>query len=109
MKYTLYIDYKKGGKYEYISMNAKTLEDAIEEADKVWNEKAETIYLARIMNKVGKIETPERGIKQETYEAYICRRSNGWHRNIIENSENYHAAHKTWFAKNQNDAWYECI
>lgn len=106
MTYALYIDNKAGipfmdGKtYCYNIMDATDLEAAIKEADEAWNE---GVYLMRIMKKVGKIEK-ENDIKFETYEAVLCRRSNGWHRNTKENCENTHTAKRY---KASFGAWFE--
>ena len=98
MKYMIYIDYKadyKGGSnYCYKPIEAKTLEEAIEIADSLWNE---NIYLARIMKKIGNIEKVD-GCKVVTYEAVLCRRSYGWHLNNKANCESAHYA-KRWIAK----------
>lgn len=87
MKYVLYIDNKDGKTYSYGDMNATTLEDAIAEADEVMND---GIYLMRIMKKSGAIEKYN-DINIQTYVAILCRRSNGWHRNTVDNGEGYHA------------------
>lgn len=94
MKFALYIDYKtknNQSRYEYKVLEAKTLEEAIAEAENEWND---TIYLAQIMKKVGKIEKVESNIKQETFEAILCKRSNGWHLNDTKNGESKHFAHR---------------
>lgn len=88
MKFALYIDYKKNG-LDYRVMEAKTLEEAIEEAEKLWN--SEEHFLMRIMKKVGKIEK-EDDFKVETFKAVLCKRSHGWHLNNEENSESEHFA-----------------
>ena len=107
MKFIVYFDNKAGHKnpYGYEEIEAKTLEEAIEAADKMWNEDR---YLMRIMKKVGKIEKPyHAGYAFETYEAILCRRSYGWHRNTIENSESEHRANKCWLTSNRNEIWFE--
>ena len=91
MKFALYIDNKTTNEisgYSYNVMKAATLEEAIEEADKAWND---GIYLAQIMKKEGKIEK-ENGCKVETFAAILCRRSHGWHLNNKENCESKHTA-----------------
>lgn len=103
MKFVLYIDYKAEYKpmyCEYKTMNAKTLEDAIEEADKAWNE---NVYLARIMKKEGKTERKD-GCSVEKFNAVLCRRSFGWHRNTRENGESAHSANR--YAAKYGD-WFE--
>ena len=100
MKFALYIDNKDGKTYSYNEMNANDLESAIKEADEAWNE---GIYLMRIMKKVGKVEK-ENDYKYETYEAILCRRSYGWHRNDKENCE---GEHKAKHYKAKFGAWFE--
>jgi len=110
MKYVIYTDYKANSpkSYNYEAIEAKTLEEAIEKADALWNAEADSIYLMRIMKKVGKVETPyHAGYKFETYEAILCRRSYGWHRNTTENAEGSHRVNKNWLTNNRNEIWYE--
>lgn len=106
MKYILYTDYMSEAKksYEYLPMTAKNLEEAIEEADRAITENEEPIYLTRIMKKAGKV-TKEENYKREDFEAVLCRRSSGWHRNTEENCENTHRA-KRCYTKDYE--WYEC-
>lgn len=108
MKYALYIDYKKNGKYEYFDLHSADLEEAIEAADELVELEGgnEAVYLARIMKKVGKITAPEKGLKQVTFEAILCKRSHGWHRNTKENGENEHIATRT---SDKYGAWYEAV
>ena len=104
MKYILYTDHKAGLMEEqdgYQEMEATTLVDAMAEADNKWDD---TIYLMRIMEKVGKITRTMTGTRVETYEAVICRRSYGWHPNTIKYSENEHRVTKNWQEK--DEAWY---
>ena len=109
MKFVICTDYKASYKpmtLEYEAIEAKTLEEAIEIADKMWN--PETCYLMQIMKKVGKIEAPyHAGYKYETYEAILCRRSFGWHRNTAENCEGEHRVNKNWLTNDRNCVWYE--
>ena len=79
MKYILYIDYRASYKpmtSEYRSLNAKTIADAIIEADAIHD--YDTMYLIRIMEKRGKIEKVERDIKAQTYTAIMEKRSTKW-------------------------------
>ena len=101
MKYILYIDYKanSGKSYEYRAMTAKNLIEAITEADEIHN--PETMYLIRIMEKIGKVEK-ENNYKVQYYKAIMCKRSD-WHLNNPENCENIH------FAKRSYNNKFECI
>lgn len=51
MKYILYIEYRvnKNPSFEYMAMKARSFEEAIEEAEKIYN--PETMYLIQIMQK----------------------------------------------------------
>lgn len=76
MKYILYIDYRANYKpltSEYCKLEAKTLSDAILEADKQYN--PDTMYLMRIMVKDGKTEKVESNIKCTAYRAKLERRA----------------------------------
>ena len=92
MKYILYIDYKatSGKIYEYKEMTAKTLIEAIGEADKIYN--PETVYLMKILEKSGKVEK-ENGYKVQLYKAIMCKRYD-WHLNNDENGEAEHNARR---------------
>lgn len=85
MQYILYIDYRatSGKTYEYKEMTAKNLLDAIAEADEIHNPK--TMYLIKILEKVGKVEK-ENGYKVQNYRAVMCKRSY-WCLNNAENGE----------------------
>ena len=79
MKYVLYIDYRASYKpmySEYRPMEAKTLAEAIVEADAIHN--FETMYLIRIMEKDGKVEKVGGGIKAQTYTTIMEKRSTKW-------------------------------
>lgn len=97
MTYALYIDYRSEAmkSYEYMTLMAKNLEEAIEEAEARLHLESEPIYLARIMKKVGKVEKQEDGWKATRFEAILCKRSCGWHRNIEKNGEAKHIAERT--------------
>lgn len=76
MKYVLYIDYRADYKpltYEYKGLEAKTLTDAIIEADALYN--PDTMYLMRIMVKDGKAEKIESDVKCTPYRAEYERRT----------------------------------
>lgn len=97
-KYIIYIDYKAncepygGESYKYINAKAKSLFEAIVEADALYNE---NVYLIRIMEsdtkpaKVGEY-------RAQTFHAVLARRCAGWHRNSSEFNENVHMAMRTW-------------
>ena len=79
IKYVLYIDYQASYKpmtCEYQALNAKTIADAIIEADAIHDQKK--MYLIRIMEKRGKIEKVESDIKAQTYTAIMEKRSTKW-------------------------------
>lgn len=79
MKYILYIDYSafyKPMTSEYRALNAKTMAEAIIEADAIHD--PEKMYLIRIMEKSGKIEKVESDVKAQTYTAIMEKRSTKW-------------------------------
>ena len=92
-KFVLYTDYKANQGpacgYAYKNIDARDLLEAIRIADNAFSER---VYLMRIMEKTGRIEKDADGWKIETFEAVLCRRSYGWHRNTLENSEGTHIA-----------------
>ena len=97
-QYVLYIDYrvKHTPSYEYMAMDAKNLQEAIVEADKIHN--ADTMYLVRLMEKSGKVEKAESNVKVETYKAIIEKRSTKW--NTMETSHSvkrYMSKYGEWF------------
>lgn len=57
-------------------MNAKTILEAIIEADTVHDSK--TMYLVRIMEKSGKVEKVASDVKGQTYKAILEKRSTKW-------------------------------
>lgn len=89
-KFVLYIDYKKTGSYSYKTMKATNIVDAIIEADEAYDQ--DSIYLMRIMEKVGKT-VKENDYKVEMYKAVMCKRS-AWHKNDKENCESEHCARR---------------
>ena len=98
-QYVLYIDYRanhKPASYEYILMDAENLQHAIIEADSVHN--ADTMYLVRIMEKSGKVEKVESGIKAQTYKAIMEKRSTKWNTMEYTHSvKRYIAKYGEWF------------
>ena len=102
MKYVLYIDYCAGAKkdIEYRDLLAKNIEEAIEEAEKeilkagIFGE----IYLARIMKRYNSRTHKELGIKEEDFEAIMCKRTI-WRRNIPENGENEQRVRRSEYKK----------
>ena len=100
-KYVLYYDFRSGHDnghgqgWDYKVMQATDLLGAIAEADEAWDD--DSIYLLRIMEKVGKTETLKdmwkETYKRETYRAVLCKRSySGWHLNDEKNGEGEHEA-----------------
>ena len=79
MKYVLYIDYRASYKpmySEYRLMNAKTMAEAVIEADATHD--SETMYLIQIMEKTGKVEKVGGGVRAQTYKAIMEKRSTKW-------------------------------
>lgn len=102
MKYVLYIDYSASYKpmtSEYRKLEAKTLSDAILEADTQYNQ--DTIYLMRIMVKTGKTEKVESNIKCTEYHAELERRTRWAKTERINHSVGYY---KTPFGE-----WFEIM
>lgn len=99
MKYILYIDYRTSYKpmtFEYRALNAKTMAEAIIEADAIHN--PETMYLIRIMEKSGKIEKVESDVKAQTYTAIMEKRSTKWSAAETNHSvKNFMAKFANWF------------
>ena len=110
-KFVLYFDFESPYSFDYQPMEAKTIEVAIEEADKKWykTNKDKPVYLVRIMKKVGKtVKSQTDGNSYETYEAILCKRSTYWHKNIKENCEERHTILKCWRNSGRQDFWFEC-
>ena len=79
MKYILYIDYRASytpRATEYKPMSAKNIKEAILEADEAFNPK--TMYLIKIMEKIGKIQKVERDVKAQEFVAILEKRSIKW-------------------------------
>ena len=92
MKYVLYIDYRASYKpltSEYHKLEAKTLSNAILEADKQYN--PDTMYLMRIMVKDGKTEKVESDIKRTAYRVKLERRTR-WTETDVEHVVGYYKA-----------------
>lgn len=83
MKLLAVIDKKASAGFEFVELNAKEIVTAMAEADTLMNE---TVYLIKIVKKVGKIEKVD-NLKTEKYEAVITNRGNGWHVNDYEHGE----------------------
>lgn len=92
-KFAIYTDYKAGKEqitdFEYQTIEANDILEVIDIADRKFNDK---VYLMRIMERTGKVEKENSDWNTETYEAVLCRRSFGWHKNTKENSEEKHIA-----------------
>ena len=98
MKYVLYIDYRANYKpmtSEYRKLDAKTLSDAILEADAQYN--PDTMYLMRIMVKAGKAEKVESDIKCTAYRAKFERRTRWTETNAEHIVVYYKAPFAEWF------------
>lgn len=77
-KFVLYVDYediKNTIGWEYQEMNATTAVDAIVEADAMFDN--DTMFLVRIMEKVGKAEKVD-DYRVQRYEAILEKRSTSW-------------------------------
>ena len=101
--YVVYKDYLTGRDsigYRYETIEAESEFDAVSQAEKMWNEESEKLYLMRIMKKVGKILKHEDGWKSQRYEATLCKRSvRGWHNNTESEYEEAHFVDR-WYKKN---------
>ena len=98
MKYILYIDYSASYKpmtSEYRKLDAKTLSDAILEADTQYN--PDTMYLMRIMVKDSKAEKVESDIKRTAYRAKFERRTRWAETNAEHVVGYYKAPFAEWF------------
>lgn len=93
MKYVIYIDYSANYKpmtAEYRPLVAKTIEEAVIEADTIHN--PDTMYLIRIMKKNGKVEKVGGGVKAQTYTAIMEKRSTRWAAEEIEHSVRHYVS-----------------
>lgn len=96
MKYMLYIDYRSSHTVKYRPLTAKTIEEAIMEADTIHD--IETMYLIQIMKKNGKVEKVESDVKAQAYTAIMEKRSSKW--TLVEHEHNvkhYVAKYGEWF------------
>lgn len=101
VKYVLYVDYMSdyGKDFEYLPLVAKTPFEAVAEAEQIWRHfrKKDCVYLVRLMEKSGKVETMySTGWKRQKYTAKLCKRSEkgGWRENNELNSENRHEVYR---------------
>ena len=98
MKYIIYIDYSASYKpltAEYRPLAAKTIGEAIVEADAIHN--PDTMYLIRIMEKNGKIEKVGGGVKTQTYTAIMEKRSKWRMAECEHNAKHYIAKFSDWY------------
>lgn len=96
-KYVLYVDYTDS-KVKYLPLVAKNPFEAVAEAEQIYRtlQKNDCVYLVRIMEKSGKVETMySTGWKRQKYTAKLCKRSEkgGWHENKL-NLENHHDVYR---------------
>lgn len=96
-KYVLYIDVDSESGFhlenEYRALAAKTPFEAVAEAEQIYRKLRNCVYLVRIMEKSGKVETMySTGWKRQKYTAKLCKRSEkgGWRENNELNFENHH-------------------
>lgn len=100
-KYIAVIDYnaalKKG--FGHIQLEAKTLLDAMSEAEQYMDD---TVYLVRIAEKNSKARKIS-DYKKTLFTEILTNRGNGWHRNGDAHSEStttwamYQAKYSTWY------------
>lgn len=79
MKYIVYIDYRASYKpltVEYRALSAKTIAEAVFEADAIHD--PESMYLVQIMEKSGKVEKVSSDVKALAYTAIMEKRSTKW-------------------------------
>ena len=100
-QYVLYIDYRvrHNPTYEYLLLKAENLQEAIVEADRIHD--IDTMYLVRLMEKRGKVEKVESGVKVQTYKAMIEKRSTKW--------ENMETSHEVGRYISKYGEWFEII
>lgn len=97
-KYVLYVDYT-GSKFEYLPLVAKNPFEAVAEAEQIYRtlQKNDCVYLVRLMEKSGKIESRDiSDWRRQKYVAKLCKRSEkcGWHENNELHSENPHEVYR---------------
>ena len=105
-KYLISKDFKASVKsgFEFTLIEAATLAEAMIEADIMWND--DDTYMMHIFAKSGKTKRVERGVKAETYEAIIARRSHGWHPNTEAYSESKFTVQRMFTSYSE---WYNVI
>ena len=99
MKYALMIDYAKIPGLKHVELEAKTLIEAIDEANKIDYESENPIYVMEIYEKSGKAEKVESGLTRTEYVPVLCKR-NDWHSmkdEYIASIYYYKAKYGTWF------------
>lgn len=84
-KYIAIIDFasRTGKMFSHVELNAKTVLEAMDEAEKLKND---DVYLVKIAEKTGRTEKKE-GAKRTKYEEILCCRSHGWKPCTDKNSE----------------------
>lgn len=105
-KYLISKDWKASFKsgFEFTLIEASDIIEAMIKADKMWNS---NIYMMHIFTKKGKTETPEKGIKAETFEAVLAKRSpSGWHPNTEAYSETTFRVQRCYSLCGE---WYEVV
>lgn len=106
MKFVIYVDYQtsyKPNEFLYKEIEAKTLEEAIETADKMWNPSWH--YLMNIMKKSSKVIKGD-GFKYEEFTAIMTKRSTNWHRTTEKNGEQEHKVNHNWLSNNKSLDWW---
>lgn len=107
MKYVIYIDYNASYRpmySEYRPLEARNIKEAIIEADAMHD--INTMYLIRIMERAGKAEKVEKGVKAQTYTAILEKRSTKWTDMDVEHMDGKHSI-KYFYAKFGD--WYEIL
>ena len=97
-KYVLYVDYT-GSKFEYLPLVATNPFRAIAEEEQIYRtlQKNDCVYLVRLMEKSGKIESHNiSDWKRQKYVSKLCKRSEkcGWHENDELHAENPHEVYR---------------
>ncbi len=108
MKYIIYIDYRASYKpmySEYRPLTTKNIKEAAIEADAMYN--PETMYLIRIMEKVGKVEKVESDVKAQTYTAIMEKRSTKWA--TMDGEQTYNGQHQVRHFYAKFGDWYEIV
>lgn len=74
-------EYKGNAPFDYEMMEAKTVIEAMTEAEDYIDN---ATYLVKILQKTGEVDPEGLGI---IYSAILCNRTNGWHTNDTKHSE----------------------